>query len=77
MESSGSTFDIGFYFQTMMNNLREFFYQKISEMEAYQNAQAAEIEALTNKLIAMSILAIVLIICYPHNCNNNKSKQRA
>ncbi len=62
MESSGSTFDIGFYFQTMMNNLREFFYQKISEMEAYQDAQAAEIEALTNKLIAMGILVIVLII---------------
>ena len=61
MESSGSTFDIGFYFQTILNNLREFFYQKIAEMEAFQDAQAAEIEALTTKLIVLGILAIALV----------------
>lgn len=62
MESNGSTFEIGFYFQTLINNLREFFYQKIAEMEAFQDAQAAEIEALTTKLIVIGILAIALVI---------------
>lgn len=77
-----STFDIGFYFNNLMNNMREFFYEKLSQMEAYQNAQAQEIEELTNKIITMGILLVVaivaiiiLIICFKIN-KSQKQKRR-
>lgn len=54
--------DVGFLIQQYLNNIREYFAQKLSEMEAFQDRQAAEIEALTNKLLIMGVIAIVLVV---------------
>lgn len=48
--------------QQYIKNIKEFFYQKLSEMEALQDRQAAEIDELTDKVMILGFLAILLFI---------------
>ncbi len=45
-----------------IQDLREYFEQKLLEMEMFRDSQAQEIEALTNKLMALGIIAAILVI---------------
>ena len=48
--------------QQYLKNIREFFSQKLAEMQMLQDRQASEIEALTNKIMALGIIVALLII---------------
>lgn len=57
-----STFDLGFFISTYTQSLREFFQQKIAELEAFSDYQSQQIEDLANKVMFLGFLAILLII---------------
>ena len=59
-----STLDIGYLISTYTQSIREFFQQKIAELEAFSDYQAQQIEELTNKVIMLGILAIVMIVAF-------------
>lgn len=45
-----------------IQDLREYFEQKLAQMEMFQNQQANEIEELTDKLMALGTIAVILVI---------------
>ena len=45
-----------------IQDLREYFEQKLIEMEMFQDRQAQEIEELTDKLMALGTIAVILVI---------------
>ncbi|MCI7145096.1 MAG: hypothetical protein MR991_01380 [Clostridiales bacterium] len=59
---SESTLDIGYLISTYTQSLREFFRQKIAELEAFSDYQAQQIEDLTNKVMMLGLLALLLIV---------------
>ena len=48
--------------QQYVKNIREFFEQKLTEMQMFQDRQAAEIEALTNRIMVLGMVVILLIV---------------